>query len=54
MKNLIKKILMEGDFDWASEGTDEGDGNHFISAMGKLEWNFWFQWKMIWVRLKTR
>ena len=37
MKNLIKKILMEGDLDWASEGTDEGDGNHFISAMGKLE-----------------
>jgi hypothetical protein len=37
LRGDIKKILMEGDFDWASEGTDEGDGNHFISAMGKLE-----------------
>jgi len=37
LKENIKKILTEGDFDWASEGTDEGDGNLLISAMGKLE-----------------
>tara|TARA_R110000868_G_scaffold405584_1_gene685125 strand:- start:7004 stop:7612 length:609 start_codon:yes stop_codon:yes gene_type:complete len=37
LKDLIRKILKEGELDWASEGTDDGDGNHIISVMGKLE-----------------